>query len=59
VYNQDSKQSERDKRKQLVSKEAGIHLVIIPYWWQNSQQFVWSRVAEQRPDLKLVPKEPI
>jgi hypothetical protein len=41
----------RDKQKEVVSKEEGISLVIIPFWWQHSKDFLLAKIAEKRPDI--------
>jgi hypothetical protein len=50
-YNLDGKQVERDNQKKLVSEAAGITLIVIPYWWRHSEQFLQSCIAVKRPDI--------
>jgi hypothetical protein len=47
----DGRQAVRDKKKITISKTAGINLITIPYWWQHSENFIRSRIAEQRPEI--------
>jgi hypothetical protein len=47
----DGIQTTRDKQKEIIAKEKGITLIIIPYWWNSSEQFVRTIVKEVRPDL--------
>jgi hypothetical protein len=51
IFNRDGVQESRDKRKQIVAKEAGITLVVIPYWWRFSEEYLRSNIALKRPDL--------
>jgi hypothetical protein len=46
---------DRDQQKKIVSKEAGITLVVIPYWWNHSYSFLYDTLVSQRPDLQLAP----
>jgi hypothetical protein len=50
-YNLDGKQAERDQQKMQVSKSFGITLVVIPYWWKHSKNFLYNQIVSQRPDL--------
>jgi hypothetical protein len=34
-----------------ISKQAGISLVVIPYWWRNSEESLKARIGELRPDI--------
>jgi hypothetical protein len=34
-----------------LSKNSGISLIVIPYWWNHSEDFLRAKIAEQRPDL--------
>jgi hypothetical protein len=51
-YRTDRRQPLRDKQKELVSQEAGITLIVIPYWWRHSEAFVLSETIKRRPDLR-------
>src|SRR4051812_17783258 len=44
MYNLDGKQAIRDKKKEEMSKLQGYTLVVIPYWWQNSERFVRATI---------------
>jgi hypothetical protein len=51
VYNRDGTQQSRDKQKELISQATGITLIVVPYWWRHSEEYLRSRVAEVRPDI--------
>jgi hypothetical protein len=49
----DDTQASRDKRKAELSKLNGITLIVIPYWWQFSKDFLYTLIAKLRPDIPL------
>jgi hypothetical protein len=51
LFNMNKQQGNRDKLKAEISKEYGITLVVIPYWWNHSEKFLKTQIASLRPDI--------
>jgi hypothetical protein len=51
IYHSERRQEDSDRRKLRVSKEEGITLIVIPYWWKYSEAVVRFKLATERPDL--------
>ncbi len=52
-YSEVSVVQERDRFKQLVCKNCGIHLIVVPYWWDKTVESVVHTIAAFRPDTQL------
>src|SRR5689334_10826591 len=44
VFNLAGEQGRRDQQKQKVAKDQGITLIVIPYWWGNSETFLRAKI---------------
>jgi hypothetical protein len=54
IYDTEGKQSIRDKRKEAISKSEGIDLIVVPFWWDWSEDALRFLIGKQRPDLFLI-----
>jgi hypothetical protein len=46
-----SNRSHRDQLKLEACKDAGITLIQIPYWWDQSEISLAEYISQQRPEL--------
>jgi hypothetical protein len=44
---------ERDDRKRNTSKERGISLIEIPFWWDRTESSLIATIHYFRPDIPL------
>ncbi len=53
----------RDRAKKLICETAGINLLVIPYWWNNTIESVAHLIHMIRPDIpidqKFIRNDPI
>jgi hypothetical protein len=50
-FKTDDKLPLRDAQKQIIAKDEGITLIVIPFWWEFTEESLCKRIALQRPDL--------
>jgi len=53
IFDELSSVQERDAFKRSVCQEAGITLIVIPYWWNNDIDSLVHTIRNRRPDLTL------
>jgi len=56
VYDHASSVQKRDEVKKMVCSEAGISLIIIPFWWDNTIESVAQSIHALRPDIEIPKK---
>ncbi len=44
---------QRDHRKQVISKRHGVTLIVVPYWWDATEESLAQTLHLARPDILL------
>jgi len=53
VYGSHKHKQENDERKAGITKDMGITLITIPFWWDKTISFIANTIRDVRPDISL------
>jgi len=53
VFGKLAHQKRRDEEKRVACERVNITLIEIPYWWNQSKDFILTELGKRRPDINL------